>query len=212
MRNKSKLTEKELERLTKIIIESEHDKEELDEILTGTKVGDFIQGVKGLYQGEGFYYFKYLSKIKNRSAKVLKELPDIEQFVKELLELRQRIDRIKNIAPEKKWRLLNLINKIEKLWQPFNIPFSEATKEINLLSSEKLSGERLDVIPGFDKNEMGSSLVASKDEAKGKKSSEVKITKDTEKPEEKDNIIPINRQQKKSAVQEEISRFKQLIK
>jgi hypothetical protein len=197
MRNKSKLTEKELERLTKIIIESEHDKEELDEILTGTKVGDFIQGVKGLYQGEGFYYFKYLSKIKNRSAKVLKELPDIEQFVKELLELRQRIDRIKNIAPEKKWRLLNL---------------SEATKEINLLSSEKLSGERLDVIPGFDKNEMGSSLVASKDEAKGKKSSEVKITKDTEKPEEKDNIIPINRQQKKSAVQEEISRFKQLIK
>ena len=58
MRKYRKINESDLDRLSKIIRETE----EIDEIFTGSKLEDFFQGVKGLYQGEGFYFFKYLLK------------------------------------------------------------------------------------------------------------------------------------------------------
>jgi hypothetical protein len=226
MKTQLGINEKELERLTKIILESEHDKEELDEILTGTKIGDFVQGVKGLYQGEGYYYFKYLSKIKNRSAKVIRELESITKFVDELLELKKRIDKVKNIAPEKKMRLLKLIDTIEKLWKPFQLPFTSSTKEIFNLTNEKLKGERLDVIPGSKKSAIGKDLMGYKDATtKDELSTPEEIELDTElnpiktttqtKPEK---INPLGKtgqvepQKEKTPIEEEISRFKQLIK
>jgi hypothetical protein len=223
MKNHPGINEKELERLTKIILESEHDKEELDEILTGTKIGDFVQGVKGLYKGEGFYYFKYLSKIKNRSAKVIKELENITKFVDELLELKKRIDSIKQIAPEKKMRLLKLINTIEQLWEPFQLPFTNSTKEIFNLTNEKLKGERLDVIPGSKKSAIGKDLMSDKDVTTTSddlsKPEEIEVdvtttttTKATTNPLSKTGKVEPKTEKEKSAIQEEISRFKQLIK
>jgi hypothetical protein len=226
MKNQSGINEKELERLTKIILESEHDKEELDEILTGTKVGDFIQGVKGIYQGEGYYYFKYLSKIKNRSAKVIREMDDIKNFVNELLELKTKIEKIKNIAPQKKIRLLNLIDTVSKLWLPFEPPFNKAVREMFNTSNEKLKGERLDVIPGTKKNVVGTDLMQSQETSKTEddlnKPEEIPVNfdKETKKAERRINTTSdVTNQsgfeaQKKEdkPIQEEISRFKQLIK
>jgi hypothetical protein len=78
------------------------------------------------------------------------------------MDLKPKIEKLK-IAPEKKLRLLNLLDSVINKWQPFFPEFSSSIKEINKLSSEKLSGERLDVIPGSDFNQLGSDLMKSKD-------------------------------------------------
>lgn len=228
MKKVTNFDERELNRLTKLISES-MDKEELDEILGGTKIGDFFQGVKGLYQGEGFYYFKYLSKIKNRSKKVLTELDDIKKFVEELFELKGRIEKVKNIAPEKKLRLLNLIQEVETLWTPFGLPFTDVIKKLNKISSEKLSGERYDVVPDLKKDEIDSDLMSGK-EGTGKLTSTPKVVTptndDTKKTSSgtitsKQGVNPLTttgetksteEKEKKENLKEEIDRFKQLIK
>ena len=204
MRKYRKINESDLDRLSKIIRETE----EIDEIFTGSKLEDFFQGVKGLYQGEGFYFFKYLSKIKNRSTKVKNELVDIKKFVQELLKLKENIDKIKNIAPEKKLRLLNLIDLVSQLWKPFEIPFSKAVDEINALSSQKLKGERLDVIPGSKKSALGKDYMDDKDETSS--------SDDLSKPElinpTQTTTGPTTNVLATPTITEEIKRFKQLIR
>jgi len=204
MRKYRKINESDLDRLSKIIRETE----EIDEIFTGSKLEDFFQGVKGLYQGEGFYFFKYLSKIKNRSTKVKNELVDIKKFVQELLKLKENIDKIKNIAPEKKLRLLNLIDLVSQLWKPFEIPFSKAVDEINALSSQKLKGERLDVIPGSKKSALGKDYMDDKDETSS--------SDDLSKPElinpTQTTTGPTTNVLATQTITEEIKRFKQLMR
>jgi len=217
MKKVTSFNEKELNRLTKLISES-MDKEELDEILGRTKIGDFFQGVKGLYQGEGFYYFKYLSKIKNRSKKVLSELDDIKKFVEELFELKGRIEKVKNIAPEKKMRLLNLIQEVEALWSPFGLPFTDVITKLNKISSEKLSGERYDVVPDLEKDEIDSDLMSGK-EGTSKLPSTPKVNDSTKKTTSTTSTLTTTgepedteKKEKEEEIKEEINRFKQLIK
>ena len=164
------LTESDLYRISKRVIKEREEQEleqELDEIIrfnlpVGTKLGNIYQGIKGFVKGESYGYFNYLSKIKNRSKRVMNELEHIETFVKYLTDLKPKIEKLK-IAPEKKLRLLNLLDTAINKWQPFFPQFSDSIKEINKLSHEKLSGERLDVIPGSDVNQLGSDLMKSKD-------------------------------------------------
>jgi hypothetical protein len=153
------LNESDLYQISNRVIEEQ----ELDEIMrfnlpVGTQLGNIYQGIRGFTKGESYSYFNYLSKIKNRSKRVMNEIDHIETFVKYLIDLRPKIEKIK-IAPEKKLRLLNLLDRVINKWQPFFPEFSDAIKEVNKLSSEKLSGKRLDVVPGLDPNEIGSDLM-----------------------------------------------------
>lgn len=223
MKNYKKLSEKEIEKLVNLVLETKSDKEEIEEILSGTKVGDFFQGVRGFVKGESFGFFKYLSKIKNKSQKVIKELEDISKFMDELKELRPRIEKL-GIAPEKKMRLLNLVDFVTKKWEPFFPGYNEALKEINLLSSEKLSGQRLDVIPGSKRNQMGSDYMKSKDETEVNLNKPEYINPDTSKlttdTDEKSKnpltntgeIKGTEEKEKEENLKEEINRFRQLIK
>ena len=217
------INESDIERLSKIIVETDSETKELDEILSGRKVGDLLQGVKGLYKGEGFGYFKYLSKIKNRSQKVIKELDDIEKFMEELKELKPRVDKL-SIAPEKKMRLLKLLDFVITKWEPFFPGYKKALGDINVLTGEKLGGQRLDVIPGSKRAQIGKDLMMSKDE--------MSTEDDLSKPEEiefdtttttttKKSTNPLTttgetkgkeEKKKEENLKEEISRFKQLIK
>ena len=161
------LNESDLYRVSKRVIEEQELEQELDEIIrfntpVGSQLGNMYQGIKGFIKGESYGYFNYLSKIKNRSKRVMNELEHIETFVKYLMDLKPKIEKLK-IAPEKKLRLLNLLDSVVNKWQPFFPEFSSSIEEINKLSSEKLSGERLDVIPGSDSNQLGGDLMKSKD-------------------------------------------------
>ena len=217
------INKNDIERLSKMIVETESETKELDEILSGTKVGDFFQGVKGFVKGESFGYFKYLSKIKNRSQKVIRELDDIEKFMEELKELKPRVDKL-SIAPEKKMRLLKLLDYVTSKWEPFFPGYKKALGEINILATEKLSGQRLDIIPGSKKSQIGKDLSKSKDE--------ISPEDDLSKPEEieldvttttttKKTTSPFTtagqtsgteEKEKEENLKEEIDRFKQLIK
>jgi hypothetical protein len=215
------INESDIERLSRIIVETDSETKELDEILSGTKVGDFLQGVKGLYKGEGFGYFKYLSKIKNRSQKVIKELDDIEKFMEELKELKPRVDKL-SIAPEKKMRLINLLDFVITKWEPFFPGYKKALAEINVLSSEKLGGQRLDVIPGSKKSALGAKYFEDKDAVDGDdntntitKTDEPTTTTTTKKPSGFSSGSISKKPELTKAddpLLEEVSRFKQLIK
>jgi hypothetical protein len=173
-----------------------------------------------------------LSKIKNRSALVKKEVEDIKKFVEELLQLKGRIDKVKNIAPEKKFRLLNLIDTISKIWVPFELPFTKSIDEINALASQKLKGERLDVIPGSKKSAFGTDYMKDRDETTNQdnlknpefvdpnQQTKKSTTSSTGNQLSQKNISPIPDEELSDeekmllgkTVNEEIKRFKQLIK
>lgn len=217
------INESDIERLSNIILETESQTEELDEILSGTKAGDFFQGVRGFMKGESFGYFKFLSKIKNRSQKVIKELDDIEKFMEELKELKPRVDKL-SIAPEKKMRLLKLLDFVITKWEPFFPGYKKALGEINLLSTEKLSGQRLDVVPGSKRAQIGKDLMMSKDEMSPEEDLskpevvdfDTTTTTTTKKPTNPltttGETKGTEEKKKEENLKEEIDRFKQLIK
>jgi hypothetical protein len=195
------------------------DKEELDEILGGTKIGDFFQGVKGFVKGESFGFFKYLSKIKNKSQKVIKQIDDVEKFLEELKELKPKVEKL-TIAPEKKLRLINLLDFVTTEGEPFFTEFKEVLTYINELSSQKLSGERYDVVPDLEKDEIDSDLMSGKEE-KGKDTSTPKVVTPTKtssgggkNPSTTAGETKATEEKKKEEeeLKEEINRFKQLIK
>lgn len=157
----TRLNEREIQRLVNRITEDSHE-EELDEIFGGTALGDVYQGVRGFFKGESYGYYKYLSKIKNRSKKVISELEDIENFVKQLGELKPKVEKL-TIAPEKKLRLIKLLDYVITKWEPFFPQYNQAIREINKLTSEKLSGERMDVVIGSGQGQIGKDLMKSKD-------------------------------------------------
>lgn len=218
MRNNRNLKENDLDRLARLISEEKMEEKELDEIFTGTKAEDLYQGVRGLFKGEGFGYFKYLSKIKNRSAKVVTEIEDIEKFMEELKELKPKVEKL-SIAPEKKMRLVKLLDYVINKWEPFFPSYSTAIKEINRLTSEKLTGQRLDVIPGSKKAQIGKDLMKDKDKDLDDLSSPEEIDTDTstttttKKPTSTLKTSGVEpKSEKEATIQEELSRFKQLIK
>jgi|688.fasta_scaffold603773_1 hypothetical protein len=160
---KNTLNDYEIKKLVKTILESELEEQEIDEILGNTMVGNIYQGMRGLFKGEGYNYYRFLNKIKNRSNGIKKQLQDVNDFVIYLQELRPKIEKLSYIAAEKKARLLILVDLIIKQWTSFFSEFEDAVKQVNTLASEKLKGERLDVIPNLDKNVLGSDLMKSKD-------------------------------------------------
>jgi hypothetical protein len=221
MKNYKNLTESDFQRLTKLILESEKDVEELDEILGATKLGDLYQGVRGFMKGESFGYYKYLSKIKNRGQKVVKELDDIEKFMTELNDLKPRLEKL-TIAPEKKMRLLRLLDFAVSKYEGFYPEYKKAVAEISRIADEKLTGQRLDVIPGSKRTQIGKDLLVSKDKTETdlNKPEEIDVeatttTTTTKKPSGfSSGSIPKKPELTKAddPLQEEVSRFKQLIK
>lgn len=220
---KTILTEKDIKNLVYKITEEINTEEELDEVFGGTALGDMYQGIRGYIKGETYGYFKYLSKIKNRSKKVIKELEDAQKFTEELKKLKPNIEKL-TIAPEKRQRLLNLLDHVTSKGDLFFPSYVEAMKEINKLTDEKLSGKRLDVVPGSKSNQLGKDLMKSKDndintndtevvdfESKSSlnKQGSVETTKKNNKKSDDEKklqlILPPN-------LKEEITRFKEMIK
>jgi len=197
----TRLNEREIQRLVNRITEDSHE-EELDEIFGGTALGDAYQGVRGFFKGESYGYYKYLSKIKNRSKKVISELEDIENFVNQLVDLKPKVERL-TIAPEKKLRLLKLLDYVIKKWEPFFPQYNQAIREINKLTSEKLSGERMDVIVGSGQDQIGKDLMKSKDIAPKMSNQPQEIDFEDEDEEDDDEISkPIDTDSSKTSIVE----------
>jgi hypothetical protein len=221
---KNNLNDYEIKKLTRTIIESELDEQEIDEILGNTMVGNIYQGMRGLFKGEGYNYYRFLNKIKNRSGGIKKQLKDVNDFVIYLKELRPKIEKLSYIAVEKKARLLILVDLIIKQWSSFFSEFEKTVEQVNTLASEKLKGERLDVIPNLEKNKLGLDLMKSKDKKiEPPNNSLTKSLKDSgifgstdEKPNDSNNKKTDDENTGKieipSDLKEEILRFKQMIK
>lgn len=118
-----KLTEADLEKIVKQVIEEQETQEGVFDPLVNA-----YQGLKGVWRGEGYDYFKYLSSLRGITRKLKKlDEPNVK-VMGDLYQLRSKVDTSK-MPQDKKTNLLGaidsamdhfksystLINKIEQL-------------------------------------------------------------------------------------------------
>ena len=114
-----KLTERELNNIVKRVIQEQ----EMEE-----GIMDTFQGLKGVWRGEGYDYFKYLSNLRQLTRKLKKlDAPNVK-IMDQLRDLKNKVQGSK-MPPDKKDNLLkaidgainhftvyaNLINTIEQI-------------------------------------------------------------------------------------------------
>jgi hypothetical protein len=131
------LTEEDLYKISQRIIKES----EIEEgIFDG--ISNMVQGLKGVWRGEGYDFFKYLNSLKNM-AKELKKLdqPNIKIMTK-LTDLKNKITASK-MPPEKKGQL---ISEIEKALEKFN-QYSTHIDNIERVASERLKGDTAPIYP-----------------------------------------------------------------
>ena len=124
-----KITEQDLARIVKKTIEEQEMEEGL---FDGVK--DSYQGLKGVWRGEGYDYYKYTSSLRN-IAKKLKKLdePNHKTMI-ELNSLKGKVGTSK-MDPTKKQ---NLVDTIDKAIQYFNA-YAGLIDKIDQIASTKLS-------------------------------------------------------------------------
>ena len=124
-----KITEQDLARIVKKTIEEQEMEEGL---FDGVK--DAYQGLKGVWRGEGYDYYKYTSSLRN-IAKKLKKLdePNHKTMI-ELNSLKSKVGASK-MDPTKKQ---NLVDTIDKAIQYFNA-YAGLIDKIDQIASTKLS-------------------------------------------------------------------------
>ena len=136
----NRLTENQIKNLVKKTINEE---QELDEIFG---LDNMYHGFRGLYQGEGYDYFRFLNKLKNRSSYLDYALDYAENEFNYLKSLYEKIQN-SNFNPEKKKSLLILIEPIITKWESCFKPISDNVKEIKQMVSDKLSNKIDDIKP-----------------------------------------------------------------
>ena len=101
-----------------------------------------VQGLKGVWRGEGYDFFMYLNSLKGM-AKDLKKLdqPNIKIMTK-LTDLKNKITASK-MPPEKKGQL---ISEIEKALEKFNA-YSYHIDNIEKMATERLKGDTAPIYP-----------------------------------------------------------------
>lgn len=124
-----KITEQDLARIVKKTIEEQEMEEGL---FDGVK--DEYQGLKGVWRGEGYDYYKYTSSLRN-IAKKLKKLdePNHKTMI-ELNSLKSKVGTSKMDKTKKQ----NLVDTIDKAIQYFNA-YAGLIDKIDQIASTKLS-------------------------------------------------------------------------
>jgi len=126
------LTESDLYRISKRIIQEE--KIEIEEgIFDG--ISNIYQGLKGVWRGEGYDFFRYLNTLKN-IAKQLKNLdaPN-HKIMNKLTDLKNKVSA-STMPQEKKGQL---IFEIEKALKNFK-EYSEHINNIDDIATQRLKG------------------------------------------------------------------------
>jgi hypothetical protein len=120
-----KLTEADLERIVKQVIEEQETQEGL---------GDIYQGLKGVWRGEGYDYFKYLSSLRGITRKLKKlDEPNVK-VMGDLHQLRSKVDTSKMPTDKKS----NLLKTIDAAMDHFK-SYSTLINKIEQLSTQKLA-------------------------------------------------------------------------
>jgi Glu-tRNA(Gln) amidotransferase subunit E-like FAD-binding protein len=124
-----KLTEADLENIVRKVIEEQETQEGVFDPLVNA-----AQGLKGVWRGEGYDYFKYLSSLRGLTRKLKKlDAPNVK-IMTQLTDLKNKVT-VSKMPTDKKQ---NLINTIDKAIAHFNA-YSNLINTIEQLSSQKLS-------------------------------------------------------------------------
>lgn len=124
-----KLTEADLENIVRKVIEEQETQEGVFDPLVNA-----AQGLKGVWRGEGYDYFKYLSSLRGLTRKLKKlDAPNVK-IMTQLTDLKNKVT-VSKMPTDKKQ---NLINTIDKAIAHFNA-YSNLINTIEQLSSQKLA-------------------------------------------------------------------------
>jgi hypothetical protein len=124
-----RLTESDLERIVKQVIEEQETQEGVFDPLVNA-----YQGLKGVWRGEGYDYFKYLSSLRGITRKLRKlDEPNVK-VMGDLYQLRTKVDTSKMPTDKKS----NLLNTIDAAMDHFK-SYSTLINKIEQLSTQKLA-------------------------------------------------------------------------
>lgn len=124
-----KLTEADLENIVRKVIEEQETQEGIFDPLVNA-----AQGLKGVWRGEGYDYFKYLSSLRGLTRKLKKlDAPNVK-IMTQLTDLKNKVTVSKMPAAKKQ----NLIDTIDKAIAHFNA-YSGLINTIEQLASQKLA-------------------------------------------------------------------------
>lgn len=124
-----KLTEADLENIVRKVIEEQETQEGVFDPLVNA-----YQGLKGVWRGEGYDYFKYLSSLKGITRKLKKlDEPNVK-VMGDLYQLRTKVDTSKMPTDKKS----NLLNTIDAAMNHFK-SYSTLINKIEQLSTQKLA-------------------------------------------------------------------------
>lgn len=131
-----KLTEGDLFKIAKKIINEE--KREIEEgIFDG--ISDIYQGLKGVWRGEGYDFFRYLNQLKKITQDLKKLDAPNHKIMEKLKDLKNKVSNSK-MPPEKKGQI---IYEIDEALENFK-KYSEHIDKVERLSNERLkSGGQL---------------------------------------------------------------------
>jgi len=124
-----KITESDLEKIILRVIEEQ----ELEEGLFDPIVNRY-QGLKGVWRGEGYDYFKYLSSLRQITKKLKKLDEPNSRVMNQLRDLKNKVS-ISKMPTDKKD---NLSNSIDAAINHFNA-YSNLINTIEQLASQKLN-------------------------------------------------------------------------
>ncbi len=120
-----RLTESDLEKIVQKVIKEQETQEGL---------GDIYQGLKGVWRGEGYDYFKYLSSLRGITRKLRKlDEPNVK-VMGDLYQLRTKVDTSK-MPTDKKSNLLKTIDAAKDHFKSY----STLINKIEQLSTQKLA-------------------------------------------------------------------------
>jgi hypothetical protein len=124
-----KLTEADLENIVRKVIEEQETQEGIFDPLVNA-----AQGLKGVWRGEGYDYFKYLSSLRGLTRKLKKlDEPNVK-IMNQLTDLKNKVTVSKMPTSKKQ----NLIDTIDKAIAHFNA-YSGLINTIEQLASQKLA-------------------------------------------------------------------------
>lgn len=124
-----RLTEKELNNIVKRVVQESEMEEGIFDPITSR-----IQGLKGVWRGEGYDYFRHLSLLRSITKKLKKIDEPNHKIMKELLNLKTKIQSAK--MPTDKQQ--NLLNTIDAAVGHFN-SYANLINSIESAASQKLA-------------------------------------------------------------------------
>ena len=132
MRNRIKLTERDIEIIIKKVLQEE---KKLDENIF-QDISDKWTGLKGMFRGYGMSYFEGMSKLRRLISKLKKlDKPNLEAM-DELRELKNTVQNY-NIPPNRKNALVSLIDNSIMHFESYDKINDQILQQIELLKLDK---------------------------------------------------------------------------